>query len=234
VSYATSFLPTGGTDFSGRPFQPTTGQQYEIGVKYQPTGLNSFITLSAFNLTEQNVLTVDPAHPDFESQTGEVRSRGIELEGHATLTNRLNITLAYTYNSLKNTKSNDTDTTITGATEPLLGKKPPGIPEQMASVWANYTIHDGPARGLGFGGGIRYIGSSYGDDVNSFTVPSATLFDAALYYDIGAAFPRVQGLKFQLNATNLFNKSYVAECDSSTVCTFGPGRFVLATLRYAW
>jgi iron complex outermembrane receptor protein len=37
-SYSESFQPEIGTDFDGRPFRPTTGQQYEIGVKYQPRG----------------------------------------------------------------------------------------------------------------------------------------------------------------------------------------------------
>ena len=35
-SYSESFQPSAGTDFFGKPFEPTTGQQYEVGVKYGP------------------------------------------------------------------------------------------------------------------------------------------------------------------------------------------------------
>ncbi|MCA8100153.1 hypothetical protein [Burkholderia contaminans] len=34
-----------------------------------------------FDIRQRNVLTADPEHPFFNVQTGEVRSRGIELEG---------------------------------------------------------------------------------------------------------------------------------------------------------
>jgi iron complex outermembrane receptor protein len=60
----------------------TTGQQYEIGIKYQHKGINSFIMLSAFHIKRQNITTddPDPDHDFARLQTGEVRSRSIELE----------------------------------------------------------------------------------------------------------------------------------------------------------
>ncbi len=234
VSYSTSFQPTAGTDFSGAPFNPTTGQQEEIGVKYQPPGFNSFITVSAFNLTQQNVLTQDPIHLTFSTQTGEVRSRGIEIEGKANLTNSLDLIASYTYLDAVNTKSNTTGTTLGGASEPILGKRPVAIPTNSASTWANYTIHEGVADGLGFGGGVRYIGQTYGDNVNSITVPSYVLFDAALHYDLGHANETLRGLNLQVNATNLFDKKYYASCNNSSTCYIGLRRAVYATLRYNW
>ncbi|MFX8864249.1 TonB-dependent receptor, partial [Acinetobacter baumannii] len=62
VAYTTSFQPTSGVAFGGAAFKPTKGKQIEGGVKYQPTGFNSFITATAFNMTQQDVLTPDPAH----------------------------------------------------------------------------------------------------------------------------------------------------------------------------
>ena len=42
------------------------------------------------------------------------------------------------------------------------GKHPTGVPKHMASVWTDYTIHGGDLNGLGFGGGVRYLGKTYG------------------------------------------------------------------------
>ncbi|WP_158816875.1 TonB-dependent siderophore receptor [Methylocapsa sp. S129] len=223
ASYSTSFQPTIGTGFSGTAFQPTTGQQYEAGVKYQPPGSNSFVTASVFNLTEQNVLTADPDHVDFQVQTGEVRSRGVELEAHATLTDELRLIGSYTYTDLVNTKSNSAD----------LGKAPPGIPANMASAWLTYDTPWQWSRGLQIGGGIRYLGSSWGDDANTFKVPSATLFDLAIHYDLGKALPSLRGFSFAVTASNLFDKSYISYCDDG-LCAFGAGRVVLANLKYRW
>ena len=35
------------------PFEPEEGEQYEVGLKYQPPGWNSFVTLSLFDLVKQ-------------------------------------------------------------------------------------------------------------------------------------------------------------------------------------
>lgn len=65
-----------------------------------------------------------PDHPFSSVQTGEVRVRGIELEGHASLTNNLDVVASYTYTDAKNTKSNSDN----------LDKAPTGIPRNMASL----------------------------------------------------------------------------------------------------
>ncbi|WP_322047662.1 TonB-dependent siderophore receptor [Paraburkholderia sp. J67] len=227
ASFSKSFDPVVGTLYGGGMAKPTTAQQYEVGVKYQPPGYNSFVTASLFNLTEHNVLTSDLDHSGYSTQAGEVRARGVELEGHASLTNDLNLSVSYTYLNDVTTESNDTATTITGETTSLQGKTAWGIPRNVASAWLDYTLHGGPLRGLGFGGGIRYIGSSY-DETNSIRVPSVTLVDAAVHYDTGLHW------LFSLNAKNLFNRTYIASCFSAVTCTYGDGAEVLATARYRW
>ncbi len=236
ASYSTSFKPDIGTTFLGSAFSPTTGQQYEAGIKYQPPGSNSFVTAAVYNLTEQNVLTPDPdpTHAGFDVQTGEIRARGIELQAHSNLTDNLSLIASYTYTDATNTKSNATDTTINGVTESTKGKRPIGVPDQMASLWGEYSIHSGRANGLGFGAGVRYVGASYGDDVNSFKVPSFALFDAELHYDLGHFSPSLKGARLQANASNIFDKSYVASCQNEVGCYFGLRRTVYANIKYDW
>lgn len=224
ASYSTSFQPQVGTDFNGNAFKPTKGEQYEIGVKYQPKGYDSFITVAAFHLTQQNVPTADPAHTGFQVQTGEVRSQGIEIEGHASLTNNLQLIASYTYTDLLNTKSNSSN----------LDKVPVGIPRNTASLWADYTLRDGLLGGLQVGGGVRYIGGSYGDTSNSFMTSSATLLDLGVRYDLGRASPRLRGWTVSVNASNLLDKKYIASCSGDTFCLWGQGRLVLASLKYQW
>jgi iron complex outermembrane recepter protein len=224
-SYATSFEPTIGTDFEGNPFEPTTGRQYEVGIKYQPKGINALITLSLFQLTQQNVLTTDPEHEFFNVQTGEVRSRGVELEGKASLTAGLNLTAAYTYLDAEVTESNDVD----------LGKRPVQVPKHLASLWGDYTIQGGALAGLGFGAGVRYFGSTYGDAENTFKVPDYTLADAAAHYDLsGLGVDALKGIRLAVNASNLFDKEYVAFCANIGACHYGLRRTVLGTFSYRW
>ena len=56
-SYATSFNPIPGVYPSGpgqpdagKAYIPDTGEQYEVGAKYQPRGINAFVTASLFQI----------------------------------------------------------------------------------------------------------------------------------------------------------------------------------------
>jgi len=245
VSYSTSFEPQAGADVSGNPFKPTTGRQLEVGIKYQPQGWNSFITLSAFDLRKENVLSVDPVNPLYSIQNGEVLSRGFELEGKANLTQGLDLVATYTYTDIKFSKSNNTVVLIDGSGEVgLEGKIPVAVPRHMASLWANYRFTEGQLAGFSLGGGVRYIGETYGTDSNVWNltgfvttpskVPGFTLVDLAVKYDLGYASRSLKGFTAAVNARNLFDKTYVAACNGYGSCTYGEGRTVLGTLSYKW
>ncbi|HWB50396.1 MAG TPA: TonB-dependent siderophore receptor [Stellaceae bacterium] len=224
VSFAHSFQPTIGTDFSGAPFQPTTADQYEAGVKYRPLGPNLAMNAAAYHLTEQNALTADGAHVGFQTQAGEIRVQGIELDATANLTDGLNLIAAYTYTDAQNTK---------GAAS-TIGKQVIDVPRHAASLWVDYTQPTGPWRGFGGGGGIRYFGDTYGDAANTLRIPDYTLVDATLHYDLGQLRPELAGAKLTLNASNLFDKRYVTNCTSLSACYYGTARTVTVALRYSW
>lgn len=236
VAYSTSFAPTGGTDYESNPFQPTKGRQIEAGLKYQPPGSDSMVTLSAYQLTQTNVLTSDTTPgrpPGFQLQAGEVRSRGIELEGKASLARGWDVIASYSYVDAVVTKSSNVDI-VDGAPQSRQGKKQYYAPAHQAAAWLAYKVQEGPLQGLGLGAGVRYIGADWGDAANTLRIPAVTLVDAALSYDLGRMQPAMRGMTLSLNASNLFDRTYVGTCVTTTSCTYGAGRLVLATLRYAW
>lgn len=107
IGYSESFQPQSGADRKNNPFEPTTGRQYELGVQYEPQKLNARFTAAIFDLRRQNVLTPDPLNSGTESfnvQTGEITSKGLELEANAALKN-LNLTASYTLLNAKTTRS---------------------------------------------------------------------------------------------------------------------------------
>lgn len=232
ASYSTSFQPSTGTyapERGGGTFKPTTGTQYEVGVKYQPNGWNSFITASLYQITQQNVSTNDPVYSGYTVQDGEIRSRGFELEGKAELTENLSLIASYAFVSAKITKDNP----AVGSTTSSVGLQPKGIPRNMASAWADYTIKSGELNGLGFGLGARYIGESK-NTANTETIPDYTLVDAAVRYDLGALKPQLAGASVALNVTNLFDKKYYSAGFYDNTVLYGNRRQILATVKYTW
>jgi iron complex outermembrane receptor protein len=230
AGYSTSFNPASGTDRLGNVFNPTTGEQFEVGVKYQPDGMNSFVTLSAYHLTQDNVLSPDPVNTSFKVQTGQVTMQGIELEGKAELTDAFSLIASYAYTDSEITRDNKNAAGVSNE-----GNRFAFVPRHQAAVWLDYALQaSNNWDGLSLGAGARYTGQTFGDNANAFDIPSYTVFDAAIRYDFGKANPKLEGLKAALNVSNLFDRKYVSTCIAATGCYWGEGRTVYATLKYSW
>lgn len=229
ASYSTSFLPVSGTDAKGNAFDPSTAEQFEIGVKYQPTSFDGLFTLAYFDITQHDVVTA--LNPITRYQSGEQRSRGLEFEARVGVTDNINLTGAFTYTKAEVVKGLGVD----------VGDYPIGVPDYTASLWGDYAFDSGSLEGLKIGGGVRYVGKTVGGySPNVFTAaatrldaPGYTVFDAALTYDFGRKTPKLAGLTAQVNVTNLFDKTYVT-CLSNNFCNYGNGRAVYASLSYRW
>ena len=219
ASYATSFKPTPGLNATtGEALKPTTGEQYEIGLKYQPPGSDSYFTASLYTIDQENVTSTNPGPPATQTQTGGVRMRGLELSGVADLDNGLKLIANYSLNAGEITSDED---------ETIRGNRPKDVPRHMANLWLDKTIETGAAEGLGFGAGLRYVGDRYGDNTNTLKIPGYVLIDAAVHYDY-------KDWRFALNATNLFDKKYVGTCDGDTFCYYGERRAVVGTISVKW
>ncbi|MFT4275889.1 MAG: TonB-dependent siderophore receptor [Rhodopseudomonas sp.] len=216
VAYSESFLPTAGVDFGGSAFKPTTGKQYEGGLKFQPNR-DLLMTAAVFELTQNNVLTADPLHQNYNIQTGQVRSRGFELEMLAKPVAGLNLIGTYTLQDVR----------ITASTNGDVGNVPILTPRNMASAFADYTLQTGPLAGWGFGAGVRYIGQSYMETSNSLVNAAYTVFDAGLHYR------QPKGMNFALNVKNIGNNESTL-CTVSGGCQYITPRVVTATASYRW
>ncbi len=223
VSYSTSFQPEAGLDgVTGLAFKPSTGQQIEGGIKYQPAGTRTMLTAAVFDLTQQNRLTTDTNF--LQRQIGEVNVRGAEFEAKTEIAKNLDLIASYAY----------LEPYVTQSANPAeVGLRLSTIPTHQAAVWTNYLFDGGALAGLSLGGGVRYNGNTT-DTANVVPVPSYALVDARIGYDFGYRTPQLKGVRLALNVTNLFDKTYVSQCDGELMCTYGSRRRLLATLSYRW
>ena len=221
ISYTESFQPTMGADArAAQSFAPTEGRQYEVGVKYQPVGSQTLLTAAVYDLTQQNVRVTEGS---ITRQVGELQVRGLELEASTQLTDNFKAIASYTY----------TDTEITKGLATDVGNRMALIPRNQATLWADYTWHNGLLDGFGVGGGVRYVGDTYGNTANTSVahVSSYTVYDASAHYDLGQLDNSMKGLSVAVEAKNLFNKDYLANCDGFW-CYYGDERNVVASVNY--
>lgn len=217
-SYAQSFLPQTGFSSTGTPFDPTRGSQFEAGIKYQPVGGKGLYTVAFFDLTKNNTLTRDPTNLNGFGfvQTGEIRSRGVELEARTELLRGLNAIGSFTYMDVDNLR--DTE---------FKGKRPLQVPSTMTSGWLDYSfgaLGIDWLRGFGLGGGVRYVGKTFNEETNTTTTPSFILFDASLRYEKGPVL-------FNINASNIFNNHYIASTNFGRPY-LGAERTIIGTLTF--
>lgn len=235
LSYAESFQPAGSNTNQSHdrtPFDPITGKQWEGGVKYQPAGFDGLLTLSAFDLRQQNMLIDDPdaTHMDCgaagngrcQVQAGEGRVRGVELEARVTPLDGFSVIGA----------ASRMDSELTRANAAVQGKQLAMVPDWTAALWADYTFQAGALSGLSLAAGVRYNGESYGDTANLYRIPSYSLWDAALRYDLGRH--GAVSTQLSLNVSNLADKTFVSTCSGESSCFYGTGRTLTATARFSW
>ncbi|HEY9094355.1 MAG TPA: TonB-dependent siderophore receptor, partial [Hydrogenophaga sp.] len=203
LSYATSFAPEVGKSVTGYLLKPSTGKQIEAGLRYQPPGQNASYTASIFNLVRRNVTTSAPEAPSEVVQTGEVASRGLELEARTEVTRHLSLIAQYTYLNTEITKSNNGDQGL-----PL-----DSAPKHNASVWGKYAFTVGASTRAFAALGVRYIGkarSTFDSNNTNITNPSMGLVDAAVGFEHGL-------WRYSLNINNLFDKQSLTDCNG-TLC----------------
>ncbi|MGP9811256.1 TonB-dependent siderophore receptor [Rhodopseudomonas sp. NSM] len=222
ASFSQSFAPVLGVDRLGNPFAPTRGEQYEAGVRYQPPGSKMLFSAAAFQITQQNVLTPDPVDITFSVQSGEVTSRGVELEAKAEV-GPVSVVSSYTYTDARTTRSNNIA---------LLGERTALVPYNAASIWGLYDFGSVGWYGFKFGGGVRFVGETNLPG-SSLDVPSYVVTDLTASYDLKHLARELNGFQARLNVKNLFNKGYVV-CVAASGCRYGDPQTVVATLTYRW
>lgn len=106
------------------------------------------LTASIYQLTKRNALVTDPL-TSISTQTGEVRSRGIEFEGKVNLDESWKLIAGLDFMDIEVTED---------ANRALIGKSPYLVPDTQASLWLDYTVQQGALEGLSLGAGVRYRG----------------------------------------------------------------------------
>lgn len=225
VSYATSFEPAAGTDINGNSLKPQLGEQVELGIKYLSPDMSQQVTASYFHITKKDSIAAEPSDPTYRSkiQLGEVRSQGVEVEGRWFVTEDWDVNASYTYVDMEVTEDANPD---------LEGTTPIYVPTHAANLWSNYYVYGGALAGTRWSAGARYMGEMEMDATNTQgKVPSYTVVDLSLGYDLGEASDTLSGATVNLMVNNLFNEEYYTCYDQSN-CWFGAEQSVELSVNY--
>ena len=205
-SYSQSFNLNDGVDVNGSPLRPERGEGFEVGIKTEILEGDLLATLAYFDVSRQNVATADPNDPFAQVATGEQRSQGVEFDLVGEILPGWNILVSYAYIDARVTEDN---------TIPE-GNRVFNAPEHSANLWTTYEIQRGDLRGLGFGGGVNFVGERSGDLENTFDVDSYLLTNASVFY-------RRDSWQATISARNLFDVNYISSTQNARFGLNEPG-----------
>ncbi|MBL4858866.1 MAG: TonB-dependent siderophore receptor [Erythrobacter sp.] len=215
ASYAESFEPVVGVDtITNKQLLPQEGRQYEVGVKYQPPGVNALVTMSAFDIEVSNLPNPNSLVGGNSQQEGVSKVRGVELEANAFLGGlRLDGNVSY----LDAEDPNDLRLT--------------SIADWQASLFALYSF-SGALEGLSLGGGVRYVGGNESSGLSAidgslltYRVDGRTVGDLSAGYDFGP-------FELRVTARNVTNEEYYSVCLVRGDCFPGEKRSINGALTY--
>jgi iron complex outermembrane receptor protein len=212
ASYSQSFNPEIGQNATGEAFEPKRGEQIEVGVRYQPKGSNSMVTVAAYDIDETNRLASDPNNPNEQVQLAGADIWGVEVEAVANVTRNLDLIASYAYTHARTHDAAGVESEIAE------------VHPHTAALWSKYEFSIGGVSGFSIGGGVRYLGSTT-DETDTLDVPSVTLFDALFAYETGP-------WRLGVTASNITDETYIASCLARGDCWYGSRANVVGTVSY--
>lgn len=200
--WATSFEPQGISRQdvrAGGPFDPTTGEIIEAGIKTALGDGRLQGSASVYRIVRANVLQADPRGDvagdgvnDFVA-FGEVTSEGGEIDLALDLTPDWVLMLAYAYNDTRITRDNGRGGFVNN-----VGNRFANAPRHALGFWTRYQL---PGLGLAFAFGGDHVSERI--SLSNQRVKPYTVYDASVTWTRGA-------MEWMLRVDNLFDKTYAA------------------------
>lgn len=228
LSYGTSSNPSGenlgqagGADGAAsasavNDLKPEKSRSIELGTKWDVLNEKLSLTAAVFETKKTDARSHDPLTGDV-SLAGENRVRGIELGATGSITDKWDIWAGYTYldPKVKKYRSGKID---------YDGKQIKFIAKNSATLWTTYE----PIKDWTIGGGVSYVGERYVNDANSLKLPSHTLYDAMVGYQM------TRNFELQLNVNNITDTRVYDASHVGLFANVGQGRSYMLNANYSF
>lgn len=213
--------------------EPETADNIELGLRVSRWPLTASITL--YNIKFDNRIVYLPARLadgiDYLDETdgvyenfGGVESTGVEAALGYGWDNGWRINGAYTYNRSEylgsGNAARDAELGIVDGADVI------GQPRHILVMSADWQ-----GESWNFGVSGRYLGERYLDASNANKLPSATVFNANIGFDLQDLSPKLKGVGASFVVSNLTDRRYLSGVDGSDTAFIGAPRTVGFSVR---
>lgn len=227
-SYSNSFILNSGIDINGKSIKPSNINQIEVGLKNLFLKNRIKLNLTLYQIVNSNLaqtsLLNGNTNQNIKELAGEVKGRGIEIDGETKLNNYFSILFGYSYNKTWYTKSNIY----------TIGSELRYNPKHTANASLNYTFQQGKLKKLNLGTICQYFGKRYAGRSTRSTIKDDKYklipLNSYCIIDITASYP-FKKFTFCGKLSNILNEVNYNVHDDNSLNPITPINFVLQ-LKY--
>lgn len=194
-------------NLANQNFTLTTSKQREVGLKHMLPNGKGELTLAAYQIERDNIITRDPLNQAISIQGGKQSSKGFEVSTTLYPTPQWRVDLNAALLSAQ------FDELIEAGGISRAGNVPQNVPKKTANAWVYYQLKD-----FNIGVGARYVGMRYANNANSLEVDGYTVYDAS------AAWYTDERLTLRANLRNMTDKFYATSAYGNTQFIVGQPR----------
>jgi len=185
------------------PLKPELTDNVDLGLRYNSQHWYVAPTLFYSRVYYQEVFAFDPrVGVQYGVSTANAQSYGGELEVGSQPIEHLNVfgsASYFLYEFINNVQ------TASNAVLNLEGKQVPDAPKWMAKIGATYDLY-----GFSFTPTVRWLGSRFGDALNTQKVPEYYVVDAFVAYKVPEKYSfGLKNLRVTGTFLNIFDRKYV-------------------------
>jgi len=196
----------------GSVIEPEKTYTVEIGSKWDLLGERLTLTGAIFNIDKTNARTPDLVTPNVMVLQGKLRVQGIELGASGSLTRTWRVLAGYTLLDSRVVRSNDPE---------QLNRRFLNTPRNSFNIWSTYLFRSR----LNLGGGVRFVGKRFGNNINTRWVDNYYTIDALVSY------PITSKVDLRVNLYNLNDAYYFDRLGGGHLIP-GAGRSVMVSTGF--
>ncbi|HKP69501.1 MAG TPA: TonB-dependent siderophore receptor [Pyrinomonadaceae bacterium] len=194
---------------------------YEAGTKWDLLGNRLLLSGAVFSVRKTNARTPGLNPGDPPTLDGDVLLNGIELSATGNITRNWQIFSGYTLLDSEIVESN-AFTLVNGVPIYEQGKEMINTPRNSFNLWTTYRLDR-----FFFGGGPRFVGKRFGNNINTRLVDSYWVADAMMSYRL------TKNIDLRLNINNIADKYYIDRIGGGHIVP-GAGRSILVSSGFSF
>lgn len=198
---------------------PEKSRTFEAGTKWDLLNGRLLLSGAVFRVEKTDARTPDLNNPGAFTLDGDVRLDGVEFSATGNITENWQIFSGYTLLDSEIVRST-AFTIVNNVRFDEQGKELVNTPRNSFNLWTTYRFDR-----FFFGGGPRFVGGRFGNNINTRLVESYWVADAMMSVRINKHFD------LRVNANNIGDKYYIDRIGGGHIIP-GAGRVVLVSTGF--